>query len=136
MGMSWAVLLVEGDSVLEVRQGLTPLKALLDAGIIPIIRDRQHFPRGFINIDTVKRTVDLCGQYGVRPLWQLYNEPFDVREWKNKKVPPYDEASNGCGQWVPLSSLMRVWPSTRLIPMVRGVPFGILTMPSHAMAQR
>jgi hypothetical protein len=91
MGMSWVVLLVEGDSILEDRQGITPLRALLDAGIIPIIRDKQHFPKGFINIETVKRTVEVCAQYGVRPFWQLYNEPFDSREWKGK-VPSEDEA--------------------------------------------
>ena len=92
MGISWVVFMAEGDSVLEERQGLTPLKVLLDAGIIPIIRDKQHFPRGFVNQDTVKRTVDVYGQYGLRPFWQLYNEPFDVREWRNQKVPSYDEA--------------------------------------------
>jgi hypothetical protein len=92
MGMSWVVLLTESDSVLEDRQGTSPLKALLDAGIIPIIRDKQSFPRGFGNVETVKRTVELYGRYGLRPFWQPYNEPFDQREWVDHQVPPYDEA--------------------------------------------
>ncbi|MEJ2212248.1 MAG: hypothetical protein P8129_24935, partial [Anaerolineae bacterium] len=92
MGMSWVVLLTEGDSVLEERRGTSPLKALLDAGIIPIIRDKQSLPYGFINIATVRRTVDLYADYGLRPFWQLYNEPFDIREWEGGHVPQYDEA--------------------------------------------
>ncbi len=92
MGISWVVLLTEGDSVLEERQGTSPLKVLLDAGIIPIIRDKQQLPDGFLNLDTVKRTVALHEKYGLRPFWQLYNEPFDHREWKHGKVPPYEEA--------------------------------------------
>ncbi|HSR32648.1 MAG TPA: hypothetical protein VLY63_18965, partial [Anaerolineae bacterium] len=78
MGISWVVMLTEGDSVLEDRQGTNPIKVLLDAGIIPIIRDKQDFPRGFMNVETVRRTVPLYAQYGLRPFWQLYNEPFDV----------------------------------------------------------
>ncbi|HSR32851.1 MAG TPA: hypothetical protein VLY63_19990, partial [Anaerolineae bacterium] len=92
MGISWVVMLTEGDSVLEDRQGTNPIKVLLDAGIIPIIRDKQDFPRGFMNAETVRRTVPLYAQYGLRPFWQLYNEPFDVREWKGNKVPSNDEA--------------------------------------------
>jgi len=92
MGISWVVMITEGDSVLEERHGTTPLKTLLDAGIIPIIRDKQIFPRGFENIETVRRAVDLCADYGMRPFWQLYNEPFDPREWKDRKRPDYDEA--------------------------------------------
>jgi hypothetical protein len=92
MGMSWVVLITEGDSVLEQRHGTNPLKLLLDAGIIPIIRDKRLFPNSFLNVETVKRTVTLYAPYGLRPFWQLYNEPFDEREWKNKNVPADDEA--------------------------------------------
>jgi hypothetical protein len=92
MGMSWVVLLTESDSVLEDRQGTSPLKALLDAGIIPIIRDKQSFPLRFNNVETVRRTVELYGRYGLRPFWQPYNEPFDQREWVDNKVPPDDKA--------------------------------------------
>ncbi len=92
MGISWVVLLTEGDSVVENRNGTTPLEVLLDAGIIPIIRDKIEFPDGFVNFRTVERTVDICARYGLHPFWQLYNEPFDEREWRNRKVPPHDEA--------------------------------------------
>jgi hypothetical protein len=92
MGISWVVMLTEGDSVLEERQGITPLGVLLDAGIIPIIRDKQRFPSSFMNVETVRRTVAVYGRYGLRPFWQLYNEPFDDREWEHKGVPAYDKA--------------------------------------------
>ena len=83
MGMSWVVMLTEGDSVLENRGGTTPLNALLDAGIIPIIRDRQKFPRSFTNIHTVERTVPVYRQYGLRPFWQLCSPRLSV----NGKLP-------------------------------------------------
>ncbi|MDX9832023.1 MAG: hypothetical protein RBU35_17260, partial [Anaerolineae bacterium] len=92
MGISWVVMLTEGDSVVENRHGTTPLEILLDAGIIPIIRDKKELPDGFTNFRTVERTVAICARYGVRPFWQLYNEPFDVREWRNRRVPSYEEA--------------------------------------------
>ncbi len=91
MGMSWVVLITEGDSVLEEIGGTTPLEVLLDAGIVPIIRDKQKFPRYFENMRTVERTVEVYGRYGLRPFWILYNEPFDEREWVND-VPRYEEA--------------------------------------------
>ncbi len=91
MGMSWVVILTEGDSVLERINGITPAEVLLDAGIIPIIRDKQHFPRHFENMATVERTVDVYGRYGLRPFWILYNEPFDEREWVHG-VPNYEDA--------------------------------------------
>ena len=92
MGISWVVMLTEGDSILEDFQGTNPLEVLLEAGIIPIIRDKQRLPRAFVNHEAVERTAALCEPYGLRPLWQLYNEPFDVREWVDGEVPPVDEA--------------------------------------------
>ena len=92
MGISWVVLLTEGDSIVEKRHGTTPLEVLLDAGIIPIIRDKKEFPDSFNNFHAVERTVSISARYGVRPFWQLYNEPFDNREWRNRRVPPEDEA--------------------------------------------
>lgn len=108
MGISWVVMLTEGDSCLEERHGTNPCKAFLDAGIIPIVRDKQIFPQAFVNIATVRRTVDLYARYGLRPIWQLYNEPFDIREWQNENVPPTEQAweiicrewSKGAGQLV------------------------------------
>lgn len=94
MGISWVVIITEGDSVLEDFGGMTPLSVLLDAGIIPIIRDKQLLPRTFTNTDTLARTVELYACYGLRPFWQLYNEPFDSREWVNGAVPAYEDAWN------------------------------------------
>ena len=91
MGMSWVVIITEGDSVLEKIGGITPVEVLLDAGIIPLIRDKQHFPRHFENMATVERTVEVYARYGLRPFWILYNEPFDEREWVNA-VPKDDDA--------------------------------------------
>jgi len=93
MGMSWVVILSESDSVLHnYGTDTTPIKVLLDAGIIPIIRDKNQLPSSFVNMDAVKRTVDIYGRYGLKPFWILYNEPFDEREWENRKVPNYELA--------------------------------------------
>jgi hypothetical protein len=87
MGMSWVVLMTDGDSVRQTVHGLNPLKVLLDAGIIPIIRERKAFPLPFTEQDTVRWTVDLYGHYGLKPFWIIRNEPFDDREWVRQDVP-------------------------------------------------
>jgi hypothetical protein len=88
MGMSWVVLLTDGDSVRqEYDQGSSPLKVLLDAGIIPIIRERKQFPLPFTEQDTVRWTIDLYGEYGLKPFWIVRNEPFDDREWRRGSPP-------------------------------------------------
>lgn len=87
MGMSWVVLLTDGDSVRQTYHDKNPLKVLLDAGIIPIIREKKPFPRPFSEHDTFYWTVDLYGQYGLKPYWIIRNEPFDAREWINQQVP-------------------------------------------------
>jgi hypothetical protein len=91
MGLSWVVLITEGDSVLQEVNGESPIRALLSNGIIPIIRDKVKFPRRFKNMATVGRTVEIYGEYGLKPPWILYNEPFDEREWETDQ-PPYEEA--------------------------------------------
>jgi hypothetical protein len=88
MGMSWVVLLSDSDAVRQTHYGLNPLKVLLDAGIIPIIREQRKFPRPFTDHDTFRWTVDLYGQYGLKPFWIIRNEPFDDREWTKHRVPP------------------------------------------------
>jgi hypothetical protein len=88
MGMSWVVLITDGDAVRQTHCGLNPLKVLLDAGVIPIIREQRLFPAPFADQEPFLWTVDLYGQYGLKPLWILRNEPFDVREWVNGQVPP------------------------------------------------
>ncbi len=88
MGMSWVVLMNEGDSVRQ-KYGTpsSPLKVLLDAGVIPIIREQRLFPHPFTDHETFHWTVDLYGQYGLKPFWIIRNEPFDHREWVRKEVP-------------------------------------------------
>lgn len=88
MGMSWVVLLTDGDSVRqEYQRGISPLKALLDAGIIPIIREQRQFPLPFTEHETFRWTVDLYGDYGLKPFWIVRNEPFDDREWTRGSPP-------------------------------------------------
>lgn len=88
MGISWVVLITDGDSVRQRYGGAkSPLEVLLDAGIIPIIRERKMLPLPFTEHDTVLWTIDLYGQYGLKPFWIIRNEPFDSREWVKEKVP-------------------------------------------------
>jgi hypothetical protein len=101
MGMSWVVLINEGDSVRQPREDFNPIKVLLDAGIIPIIREGGvAFPFPFKDHETFRWTVEVYGQYGLKPFWIIRNEPFDNREWRNQEVPPQAEA------W---DIVMRVW---------------------------
>jgi hypothetical protein len=89
MGMSWVVILNHhGGSVRQKYHGLNPLEVLLDAGIIPIIREAERFPRPFTAEDTVLWSIELYGQYGLKPFWVIRNEPFDEREWVDRTVPP------------------------------------------------
>ena len=81
MHMSWVVLLTDGDAVRQEHYGLNPLRVLLDGGIIPIIREQKQFPYPFTEHDTFRWTVDLYGEYGLKPFWIIRNEPFDGREW-------------------------------------------------------
>jgi hypothetical protein len=100
MDMSWAVLITDSDSVRQTHHGLNPLEVLLDAGVIPIIREQKQFPRPFTEHDTFLWTVDLYGLYGLKPFWIIRNEPFDDREWS--KGPPKDKDK----AW---EIIMRVW---------------------------
>jgi hypothetical protein len=95
MGMSWVTALSDSDAILTSGAA----KALLDAGIIPIIRFAHTFPRPWTHAagtkekpSVVERAVKLYAQYGAPCIVQVANEPFDIREWVNKKVPPYEEA--------------------------------------------
>jgi len=92
MNMSWVTVLSDSDAILTSGAA----KALLDAGIIPIIRLAHTFPRPWTHAagtnSVVERAVKLYAQYGAPCIVQVANEPFDTREWVNKKVPPYEEA--------------------------------------------
>ncbi|MFN2290092.1 MAG: hypothetical protein ACK2UC_02760 [Anaerolineae bacterium] len=99
MDMSWVVIITDGDSVRQTYgTKKTPLEVLLEAGVIPIIREQRQFPHPFADQDTFLWTVDLYQDYGLRPLWIVRNEPFDIREWVRHKVP-----ANA------LEIVMRVW---------------------------
>ena len=54
----------------------------------PSSANRSNFPRPFTDHDTFRWTVDLYGQYGLKPFWIIRNEPFDDREWVKHRVPP------------------------------------------------
>jgi len=88
MHLSWC--LAKSDSDAFYTSGAA--KALLDAGITPIVRFSYTFPAPFTEMDAVSQLVNLYGQYGKKPIIQFANEPFDDREWKNGEVPPYWEA--------------------------------------------
>lgn len=92
MHMSWALLINDGDSVIQKVDDLTPIEALLQVGVIPVIRGRIEFPKSFNDIETVKETVKIYDKYGLRPIWILGNEPLDPREWENGNVPPEEQA--------------------------------------------
>ena len=87
MGMSWAVILTDGDSVRQKHHGLNPIEVLLEAGIIPIVREMKQFPAQFTERDTFLWTVEVYGRYGLKPFWIVRNEPFDIREWAGQRVP-------------------------------------------------
>ena len=91
MDMSWVILINDGDSVLQEKDGKSPVRALLDIGVIPIIRGRIKFPGHFNDMDAVKETVQIYAEYGLRAPWVVANEPLDDREW-DTDVPPYDKA--------------------------------------------
>ena len=99
MDMSWVVIITDGDSVRQTYgTKKSPLEVLLEAGIIPIIREQRLFPYPFADQETFLWTVDLYQDYGLRPFWIIRNEPFDIREWVRHKVP-----ANA------LEIVMRVW---------------------------
>src|SRR4030042_5481428 len=96
MHMSWAIIINTGDSVRQTYTGdKRPLELLLDAGIIPIIRDSPSIPHPWTNKETMRWTVELYGRYGLKPFWIIGNEPFDEREidkdWVRKKNPTKEQ---------------------------------------------
>jgi len=87
-GMSWVTLISAGDAA--YKSGI--LKELLEAGIIPIVRMAYNYPQPWTELDSVEQIVDLYIQYGLAPIFAIGNEPFDDREWVDRKIPPYEEA--------------------------------------------
>jgi hypothetical protein len=99
MGISWVVIITDSDSVRQTYHGpKSPIEVLLEAGIIPIIREQKGFPLPFTEQETFRWTVDVYGQYGLKPFWIIRNEPLDDREWSRGEVPP--------DAW---DTIMKVW---------------------------
>jgi hypothetical protein len=88
MHMSWCVALSESDSLYTSGAA----EALLDAGIIPIVRFAYKFPRSWTELRSVEQLVSLYARYGAPLIVQVGNEPFDPREWVNGHIPPPDQA--------------------------------------------
>jgi len=87
MGMSWVVLYSASDACIQSGA----VEALLEAGVIPIIRFTYQFPRPWVEGETVKRLVRIYNRYDLKPLVIFGNEPFDDREWV-VRVPPEETA--------------------------------------------
>jgi len=87
MGLSWVVLLTDGDSVLEPFDGKSPLEWLLGAGVVPVVRYYGQLPYPFAGHDAVRRAVPIYAEHGLRPFWQLWNEPGNDREWAGGDAP-------------------------------------------------
>jgi hypothetical protein len=83
MGMSWCVALSDSDAFYASGAAA----ALLEAGIIPIVRFAYKFPAHFSEMAAVEQLVALYSQYNAPCIVQFANEPFDSREWKNGVVP-------------------------------------------------
>jgi hypothetical protein len=88
MGMSWVVVLSEGDAFYQ--SGIP--HALLAAGIIPIVRFAYQFPKVWTHGEATAQLAALYDQHGAPLVVQFANEPFDAREWRDGEVPPYEEA--------------------------------------------
>ena len=84
MYMSWCLIISESDSALISGA----CKALLDGGIIPIVRFAYEFPNGWEHGWVVDNMMPLYAHYNVPLIVQFANEPFDTREWENGKVLP------------------------------------------------
>jgi hypothetical protein len=96
MYMSWVIIINDGDSVRQkYSRDKSPLEFLLDAGIIPIIRDSPKTPGKWTGRDTFLWSVDLYGKHGLRAPWIRGNEPFDKREvdsdWLRRKKPTREQ---------------------------------------------
>ena len=85
MHMSWCVILSESDAVLTSGA----CEALLDGGIIPIVRFKIKVPRPFMEMEATKQLSKLYAKYDAPLVVQYWNEPFDERE-RSRQWPPKD----------------------------------------------
>jgi hypothetical protein len=88
MRVSWMTLLSDSDAV--VAEGAA--EALLEGGVIPVVRCAYQFPDEFDEMAAVEKLVAVCARHGAPCVVQFANEPFDSREWRGGRVPPEDAA--------------------------------------------
>lgn len=88
MGMEWCVVLSESDN-LRISGAA---EALLEAGVAPIVRFSYQFPGPWTHAEEVGRLADIYARHDAPLVVQFANEPFDAREWRDGRVPPYDQA--------------------------------------------
>ena len=92
MHMSWVLIITAGDSCLEKFDGKEVIRWFLDEQIVPIVRDspgaNTRLPRPFMNMETVEKAVAIYAEYELTPIWKLWNEVLDPREYMHDTVPP------------------------------------------------
>jgi len=82
--ITWILALSDDDSF--VKQGAA--KALLDGGILPIVRfNPSNLPRPFTQMDATSELVDLYAKYNVPCIICYLNECGAPEEWKDREVP-------------------------------------------------
>lgn len=105
MRCSFWLLITDGDSAMEMcdtHQGrMTVLDLFLSNEICPVIRDTTDpLFLSYRNINNVRKFVEIYDRYGMRPMIQLANEPFDDRENQGDPLDPYeDESWEILGDW-------------------------------------
>jgi hypothetical protein len=88
MHMSWVLALSDSDALYISGAA----EALLEGGIIPIVRFKYQFPNPWTEMEATEQLVALYGRYNAPCIIQFANEPFDSREWKDGEVPPKAQA--------------------------------------------
>ena len=95
MYMSWALIITDGDSVLEQCETdnfgkISPVELLLRHGIIPIVRDSTDCLRKnahYTNRDNMRKLVPIYAEHGMKPFVKVLNEAGNNREWCGGDVP-------------------------------------------------
>ncbi len=88
MHMSWVTAISDSDALYTSGAA----RALLEAGVIPIVRFAYTFPGAWTHGAAVEQLVNLYARYNAPLVVQFANEPFDEREWRKGEVPNYESA--------------------------------------------
>ena len=118
MHMSWCVALSESDAFYTSGGA----RAMLDGGIIPVVRFNYKLPNHFNEMAAIEQLVNQYSQYNAPCIIQFCNEPFDAREWVRGRVPPDDEA------WMIIADR---WHEAEKIIIERGAIAGFPDGPSY-----